>query len=148
MSNHHYKQTWKNAVWILKIRQLVLKLWAKSLFPLKPEVDFHRQHFSVITSIKTEHMPFEHRGSSAKIYERAESKDQKNYKMNKNSQKQMWLWGNSVLYGTWNIVCRMCPWERLSPTCHLIPVISAARVAAAGDVKPQDKFPARDKWVQ
>jgi len=39
----------------------------------------------------------------------------------------------------------MCPWERLSPTCHLNPVISAAQVAAAGDVKPQDKFLARDK---
>ena len=36
---------------------------SKKLFPVKPEVDFQRQHFSVITSIKPEHMPFEFRKS-------------------------------------------------------------------------------------
>ena len=40
MSNHHYDQTWAYAVWISKIRLLVLRIWAKSLFPSKPEVDF------------------------------------------------------------------------------------------------------------
>ena len=32
MSNHHYNQNWKYAVWISKIRLLLLKLWAKTLF--------------------------------------------------------------------------------------------------------------------
>ena len=55
-SYHHFDQTWTYAIWISKIRLLLLKLWAKSLFPSKPDVDFQRQHFSVITSIKPEHM--------------------------------------------------------------------------------------------
>ena len=62
-SSHTYDQTWANAVWISKIRQLVLRILAKSLFPSKPEVDFQRQHFSIITSIKPEHMPFKFRKS-------------------------------------------------------------------------------------
>ena len=37
---------------IVKIRLLVLRLRAKSLFPSEPEVDFQRQQFSVITFIK------------------------------------------------------------------------------------------------
>ena len=45
MSSHHYDQTW--AVRILKIRLLVLRIWAKSLFSSKPEIDFQRQHFSI-----------------------------------------------------------------------------------------------------
>ena len=53
MSNHHYNQTWKYAVWISKIRLLLLKLWAKSLFPSKPEVDFQRQHF--LSSLRSIH---------------------------------------------------------------------------------------------
>ena len=35
----------------------------KNFFPSKPEVDFQRQHFSVINSIKPDHMPFEFRKS-------------------------------------------------------------------------------------
>ena len=62
-SHHHFDQTWTYAVWISKIRLLVLTIWAKSLFPSKPEVDFQRQHFPIITSIKPEHMPFEFRKS-------------------------------------------------------------------------------------
>ena len=58
-----FDQTWTYAVWISKIRLLVLRIWAKSLFPSKPEVDFLWQHFSIITSIKPEHMPFEFRKS-------------------------------------------------------------------------------------
>ena len=63
MSYHAYDQAWAYAVWISKIRLLVLRILAKSLFPSKPEVDFQRQHFSIITSIKPEHMPFEFRKS-------------------------------------------------------------------------------------
>ena len=33
------------------------------IFSTKPEVDFQRQHFSIFTSIKPEHMPFEFRKS-------------------------------------------------------------------------------------
>ena len=40
------------AVWISKIVPLVLKLFAKYLFPYKPKVDFQRQQFFVITSIE------------------------------------------------------------------------------------------------
>ena len=60
---HHFNQTWTYAVWISKICLLVLRIWPKSFFPFKPEVDFQRQHFSIITSIKPEHMPFEFRKS-------------------------------------------------------------------------------------
>ena len=63
ISHHNYDQTWAYAVWISKIRLLVPEIWAKSLFLSKPEVDFQRQHFFVITSIKREHMPFEFRKS-------------------------------------------------------------------------------------
>ena len=58
MSSHHYDQTWAYAVWISKIRLLVLTIWAKSLFPSRPEVDFQWQQFSVITTIKPENIPF------------------------------------------------------------------------------------------
>ena len=61
--HHYFDQTWTYAVWISKIRLLVLKICARSLFPSKPEVDFQRQHFSVITSIKPYHIPFEFRKS-------------------------------------------------------------------------------------
>ena len=63
MSYHAYDQAWAYAVWISKIRLLVLRILAKSLFPSKPEVDFQRQHFSIINSIKPKHMPFEFRKS-------------------------------------------------------------------------------------
>ena len=59
MSSDNYYQTWTYAVRISKIRLLVLKIWAKSLFPSQPEVDFQRRQFFVITSIDPEHMPFE-----------------------------------------------------------------------------------------
>ena len=42
---HHYDKTWTHAVWISKIRPLVLILLAKSHFPSKPEVDFQWQQF-------------------------------------------------------------------------------------------------------
>ena len=45
MSYHAYDQAWAYAVWISKIRPLVLRILAKNLFPSKPEVDFQRQHF-------------------------------------------------------------------------------------------------------
>ena len=48
MSSHHYDQTRAYAVWISKIRLSVLKIWAKSLFPSKTEVDFQRQKNEVI----------------------------------------------------------------------------------------------------
>ena len=35
----------------------------KSLFPSKPEVEFWRQYFSVITSVEPYHIPFEFRNS-------------------------------------------------------------------------------------
>ena len=57
--HHHLDKTWTYAVWISKIRLLVLMLWAKSLFPSQPEVDFQRRQFFVITSIDPKHMPFE-----------------------------------------------------------------------------------------
>ena len=63
MSIHHYDQTWPYAVWISKIRLLVLTIWAKSLFPSEPEVDFQWQQFSVITTIKPENIPFKFRKS-------------------------------------------------------------------------------------
>ena len=63
MSYHAYDQAWAYAVWISKIRQLVLRILAKSLFQSKPEVDFQRQHFSIITSIKPDHMPLKFRKS-------------------------------------------------------------------------------------
>ena len=56
---YHLYQSWTYAVWISKIRLLVLMLWAKSLFPSQPEVDFQRRQFFVITSIDPKHMPFE-----------------------------------------------------------------------------------------
>ena len=43
--SHHYYQARSFAVRLSKIRQLVLKIWAKNLFPSKPEVDFQRQQF-------------------------------------------------------------------------------------------------------
>ena len=59
MSNHHYYLTWAYAVWMSKIRLLVVRIWSKSLFPSKPEGDFQWLQFSVITSIDPEHIPFE-----------------------------------------------------------------------------------------
>ena len=58
MSSHHFDHTWTYAVWISKICLLVLTIWAKSLFPSEPEVDFQWQQFSVITTIKPENIPF------------------------------------------------------------------------------------------
>ena len=37
---HHFDQTWTYAIWISKIRLLVLRIWAKSLFPSKLEEGF------------------------------------------------------------------------------------------------------------
>ena len=60
---HHFYRAWTYAVWISKIRLLVLRIWAKSFFPSKPEVDFQWQQFSEITSIELEHIPFKFRKS-------------------------------------------------------------------------------------
>jgi len=63
MSYHAYDQAWAYAVWISKIRPLVLRILAKNLFPVETGSRFSATTFSIFTSIKPEHMPFEFRKS-------------------------------------------------------------------------------------